>query len=98
MTADKRVEFQVCLSHAETEATTQCIIADTDLVVTELKSEIYGITSNEQMHFKIELSNSVIEYKAWWWAIGIQEVRKTIEQCVIHFGYPKMHHVSHISE
>jgi len=32
------------------------------------------------------------------WAIGIQELRKPIEQCVIHFRYQRIHLVSHISE
>jgi hypothetical protein len=40
----------------------------------------------------------MIEFEAWWETIGIQVLRKTIEQCVIHFRYPKMHRVSHISE
>jgi hypothetical protein len=97
MTADKREEFQVRLSDAETEATTWSI-ADTDRIVSQLEREIYGITSNEQMRFKKEFSIRLIEFEAWWQAIGVQELRKTIEQRVIHFGYPKMHLVSHISE
>jgi len=40
----------------------------------------------------------MIEFEAWWETIGIQALRKTIEQHVIHFGYPTMHLVSHISE
>jgi len=31
-------------------------------------------------------------------AIGVPELHKTIEQCVIHFGYPKMHYMTQISE
>jgi len=97
MTADKRVEFQVHLSHAETEATTLSL-ADIDHNVSQLERGIYGITSNEQMRFKQELSIRLIKFEAWWQAIGVQELQKTIEQRVIHFGYPKMHLVSHISE
>jgi len=51
MTADKRVEFQVCLFSAETEATTWSI-ADMDYIANQLEREIYGITSNEQMQVK----------------------------------------------
>jgi hypothetical protein len=40
----------------------------------------------------------MIVFEAWWETIGIQVLRKTIEQYVIHFRYPKMHLVSHISE
>jgi len=97
LTADKRVEFQVRLSDAETEANTW-ILADIDRIVSQLEREIYCITSNEQMRFKQELSIHLIEFEAWWQAIGVLELRKTIEQCVIHFGHPKMHLVSHISE
>jgi hypothetical protein len=97
MTADKRVQFQVCLSDAEIEATTWSI-ADADRVVNQLEREIYGITSKDQMRFTKEFSIRLVEFEAWWQAIGVQELRKTIEQRVIHFGYPKMHLVSHISE
>jgi len=40
----------------------------------------------------------LVEVEAWLHAIVIQGLRKTIEQCVIHFGYPKMHLPSHLSE
>jgi len=97
MTADKRVQFQVCLSDAEIEATTWSI-ADTDRVVIQLEREIYGITLKDQMRFREEFSIRLVEFEAWWQAISVQELRKTIEQRVIHFGYPKMHLMSHISE
>jgi hypothetical protein len=97
MTADKRLQFQICLSDAETDATTWSL-ADTERVTNQLEREIYGITSNEQKRFKKEFSIPMIEFEAWWETIGIQALRKTIEQCVIHFGYPKMRLVSHISE
>jgi hypothetical protein len=97
MTADKRLQFQIRLSDAETEATTWSL-ADTERVTNQLEREIYGITSNEQKRFKTEFSIRLIEFEAWWETIGIQALRKSIEQHVIHFGYPKMHLVSHISE
>jgi hypothetical protein len=40
----------------------------------------------------------LIPFEGWWETIGIQALRKTIQQRVIHFGYPKIHLVSHISE
>jgi hypothetical protein len=49
------------------------------------------------MRFIKELSISLIECEAWWQAMRFQEVQNSMEQCVIHFGYPKMHHMSHIS-
>jgi len=97
MTADKQLQFQIRLSNADTEATTWSL-ADTERVTIQLEREIYGITSNEQKRFKKEFSIRMIEFEARWETIGIQVLRKTIEQCVIHFGYPKMHLVSHISE
>jgi hypothetical protein len=50
------------------------------------------------MWFKKALSIRLIEFEAWSQAIHIQEVWKTIEQCVIHFGYRKIHFVSHMSD
>jgi len=73
-------------------------LADTEYVTDQLEREIYGITSNEQKRFKKEFSIRMIQFEAWWETIGIQALRKTIEPQVIHFGYPKMHLVSHISE
>jgi len=97
MTADNRVGFQVHLSDAATEATTWSI-AYIDRVANQLESEIYGITTNEQMRFKKELSVCMIKFEAWWKAIGDQKLRNSIKQCVIHFGYRRKHLVSHISE
>ena len=48
MTADKRVQFQVCLSDAEIEATIWNI-ADMDHVVNQLERDIYDITSKDKM-------------------------------------------------
>jgi len=97
MTADKRLQFQICQSSAETEATTWSL-ADRERVTNQLEREIYGITSNEQKRFNMEFSIHMIESEAWWETIGIQALRKSIEQHVIHFGYPKRYPVSHISE
>ena len=97
MTADKRLQFLIRLSDAETESTTWSL-AETERVTNQLEREIYGITSNEQEQFRTEYSIRLIEFKAWWETIGIQVLRKSIEQLVIHFGYPKMHLMSYISE
>ena len=67
-------------------------------VTIQLEREIYGITSNEQKRFKKEFSIHLIEFEAWWETIGIQALRNTVQPCMIHFGYPMMHLVSHISE
>jgi len=97
LTTTKRVQFHVCPSDAEIEATT-CSIADTDCVVNQLESEIEGITLKDHMPFTMQFSICLVEFEGWWQGIGVQELRKTIEQRVIHFGYPKMHLLSHISE
>ena len=97
MTADKRLQFQIRLSDAETEATTWSL-ADMERVTDQLEREISGITSTEQKPLKKEFSIRLIELQAWWETIGIQALRKTIEQRVIYFEYPMMHLVSHISE
>jgi len=62
MTADQGVEFQVCLSDAETEPTTWCL-TDIDRVVSQLEREIYGFTSNEHIQFTQELSIRLIKLK-----------------------------------
>jgi len=97
MNADKRLQFQNSLSDAEAEATTWSL-ADTERLTMQLEREIHGITSKKQRRFKKEYSIHLIEFEAWWETIDIQAPRKTIEQRIIHFGYPKMHLVSHISE
>jgi len=97
MTTDKHVEFQVRLCDAETKATTRSL-ADIDRIMSLLEREMYGITSNEQMRFKQELSIRLIKFETWWQAISVQELRKIIKQRVIQFGYPMLHPMSHISE
>jgi hypothetical protein len=67
-------------------------------VTNQLEREIHVITTNEQMRFKKESSICLIEFEAWCEAIGIQALRKTIEQRLIHFEYPKMDLVGHICE
>jgi len=59
---------------------------------------MYGNDSKDQMLFAQESSIRLVEFEAWWQGIGIQELQITIEQHVIHFRYPKMHRVSHITE
>ena len=97
MTTNQCMDFQVRLSNAENEAAIWSI-ADMDRIANQLEREIYGITSNEEMHFKKQLSIRLIKFEDSWKAIGIQELRKAIEQHPIHFRYPKIHLVSHISE
>jgi len=97
ITADKRVELQVSVSDAESEAT-KWSIADIDRIVRQLEREILCITSNEQMLFKKALSICLIEFEAAWLAINVQELWKTIEQRVINFEYPRMPLMRHISE
>jgi len=63
MTANKRLQFQIRLSDAETEATTWSL-ADMEQVTNQLEREIYGITSNEQKWFRKEFSIRLIEFEA----------------------------------
>jgi hypothetical protein len=67
-------------------------------VTIQREREFYGITSNEQKQFKMELSLPLIEFNAWGETIGIQALGNSIEQHIIHFRYRKMHLVSHKSE
>ena len=64
MTADKRRQFQVRPSNAETEAATWSV-ADTEHITNRLEREIYGIISNEQKQFKKEFSIRLNECEAW---------------------------------
>jgi len=57
-----------------------------------------GITLNDRMRLKKELSIRMIDFEAWWQAIGVQEFQTTIEHCVIQSECPMMHLMSHISE
>jgi len=95
MTADMCVQFQVCLSDVEIEDTPWSI-ADTNCIVNQLEREICDITSKDQMRFTKEFSIRLVEFEAWWQAIRLQELGKTTEQHVIHFGCPKLHFMSHM--
>lgn len=97
MTTDKWVNFQVHLSNGESEGTT-CSVTDTDCTPNDLEGDIYDVTSNEQIWFWKELSMHLIEFEAWWKAIDIQQLRKSIQQCMIHFRYAKRYLGSHIYE
>jgi len=97
ITADKQLRFQIHLSDAETEGMTWSL-ADTERITIQLGRVIHGITSNEQKRFKNEFSIRWIEIEAGWETIGVQALWKAIEPCVMDFGYPKMNHVSHVSE
>jgi len=64
----------------------------------QLEGKIWGITSTDQKRLTEEFSIRMIEFEARRETLGIQALQKTIEQCEIHSGYPKMHFVSHISK
>jgi len=97
LTADRWRAVQIRVSDAVTDAATWSL-GDTERVTIQLEREIDGITSNEQKRFKKEFSILMIEFEAWWETIGILALWETIEQRMIHFGYPKMHLVSYISD
>jgi len=97
MINDSPLRFRICLSDAEREAKTWSL-ADTDRITNQLEREIYGITTNEQMHFKKEFSIRLIEFEAWWVTIAIQELQKTVELCIVHFGHSKRRLLSPISD
>jgi len=97
VTANKRLQFQNCLSDAESEATTWSL-SETERVTDQLERVLYGITSNEQKQCNKKYSIRLIEYEAWWETIAIQALQKTIEKCVINFKYRKIHLLRHICE
>jgi hypothetical protein len=70
ITANMRVEFQVCLSDAEIDPTI-FRMADLNCIVNPLEREMYGITSNDQMGFRQGFSIHVVEFEACWQAIGV---------------------------
>jgi hypothetical protein len=73
-------------------------LVDTEHVTNQLERDIHGITSNEQKWNTQDFSIHLFKLEAWLETIGIQLLWKTIQQRVIHFDYPKMHVVSHVSE
>jgi hypothetical protein len=90
------VDFQICLSNAETEATTWSN-TEIDHVMSQQQRVIYDIILNEQMQRKKNLPIWLVKLQAWWQAIGSQELRKPIIPSVIHFGYSMFHLASHVS-
>jgi hypothetical protein len=89
--AAKCKQFQAHLDHTE--------IDDRDSITTDnLEREIYGITAAQQHLFKRTFSKRMAEFETLWEQHGIHELRKALEHQIVHFGYPKMHLVSHISE
>jgi hypothetical protein len=91
------VQLLLCVSDAEIEAATWTI-ADTDHVVKQLEREASGITWKDQMRFLQKFSIRLVEFEAWWHAMSIQQIRKTIKQHVIHFGYAMLNLVSHLPQ
>jgi hypothetical protein len=85
MTTDTQQQFLINLSNIETAATTWSF-AHAEQVSNKPERYISGITWNELKWFKMEFSIHLIELKGWFGTIGIQALRKTIEQCTIHFG------------
>jgi hypothetical protein len=75
MTADQRVEFQVHISHTETEPSTWNV-AHTDRSVSHLDGMIYTITLNEQKLFKKQLTIHLIDIAGWRHAINVQVFQK----------------------
>jgi len=64
MTADKRLQFQNCLSYVQIEATTSSL-ADPERDTIQLYREIYSISSNEQKRFKKEIFLCLMEFEPW---------------------------------
>jgi hypothetical protein len=96
-TTDKCVQFQVYLSKVDIKASTRSI-TDIDHVVNQLAREIDSTTSTVQMPLTKEFSMELVEFDGWSQGIGVQMLRKTIEQCVVYFLYADMHLLSHISK
>jgi len=97
MTPDKQVQFQIDLSIVETEAETLGLV-DMEHVTDQLSREIYNITWNMQKWFNKELSVRLVMFDAWWETVNFRELQNIKKYCIMHFGYPKMHLVSHILE
>lgn len=83
ITFNKHVEFHAHLSDAETEVIT-CTIIKMDHIVTQVERAIDSIAANYQMEFEQYFCFRLVECKVYGEAIGNQELRNTIEQCVIH--------------
>jgi len=95
VTIDKCVQFQICLFVAETEATSWSL-ADIECFTGQHGRDIYGTTLNGEKQFRKKLSVCLIELEAWSKTISILVLLQVIKKCIIHFGYPCMHLVTHI--
>jgi len=95
ITTNMDLEFQICLSGAETEGTTGSM-ADIVHITDYQKREIYEIASNEKKWFKKELSIHLIQVEVQWHQMSLQKLKKTVKQHVLHGRYRKIHLVSHL--
>jgi len=95
MTTDQYIQWQICIFIAETDATSWSL---SDIVwFTGLwESEIFSTTVNWEKLFRKELSICLIEIKASWKAISIQQLLKAIETCISHCRYPYTHSVTNL--
>jgi len=96
MTLNKSAQLPVPLLDAETDAN-PWVMCDMTLLVNLQEGDIHPVTSNMQMQFKLAFYMDLIEFAAWWPTISFSHIKKTIEQCITHFGYPNMHLVSSLS-
>lgn len=97
ITHSKSLEILVGLSDDETEVTTRSIV-EKDCITDYLQGAIDDNSENAHRQVKNKLSILLMQLEAWWDAFCVQELQNTIEQWVIHFGYPKMPLVSNIAE
>jgi len=83
MTMDKQLLFHICLSDAETEATTWSL-ADTLCIADQLEIEMSGITSNEQKWFKKKLHQQKMKWHSQYSEhFEIQVHHFSIMQCTL---------------
>jgi len=73
-------------------------ITNKDRILNLLERVIYCVTPNEWMLFRKEFSICLIEFNTWWEMFCVQKLQKIIQQCIIHFRYPKRHRVHHMSD
>jgi len=97
MTTDEQLQFQIRLSNLETEAMTWSF-PDMECVTIQHEREIYGIPSNEQKRVKKDFFIQLIDFEGCCETINIEVLRNTIQQHMIHFGYPKIHLWNDVSE
>src|ERR1700737_3549651 len=70
----------------------------TDSISHNLERKVYAVTVAQQHLFKRIFSRQLAEFETLWEQYGIHELQKALEHQIVHFGYPKMHLVSHMSE